>query len=228
MYCVKKWGNLFHMDHHERFLDYSRHPFENTPYYIDEIKSDDKLVLAMLGVIEEECDEYIAILSDSTMQRIRKKVAMNNERCKIVIVRHGKTSITLGWKLPEDKQLLDEQLEKDWGSVTINGERKIPGSLEFTYVDYRDVTTTCSEIRLQLSNGSWLSLDPDDVEFVEKESACFDESRGTGFYSNFFESREDSPYLVAVVSKAVDGYCVEELKDERLVGFKDWIRQKSF
>jgi len=76
------------------------------------------------------------------------------------------------------------------------------------------------------ANGDWLSLDPEEVEFEEKESACFDDDRGTGFYSNFFESRENFPYLVALVTHEKDGFTIDELKGEGLSSFKEWILEK--
>lgn len=190
---------------------------------MDEIQDGESLVLVLLGVIEEECDEYIAELSPSSLAKITEDIKLNEGNASVVIVSRGDTSLSLGWKLPEDRQLLHDDLGKDWGSAKVNGESEFADSLKNTYVDYASTTTSVSEIRVLKSSGEWLSLESDEVEFVEKTSACFDEERGTGFYSNFFESRETIPYLVAIVSREGNAFTVEELKGEGLAEFKEWI-----
>ena len=227
MFSVSSWSDLFQVDKCDQFLDHYRHPFENLPFCMDEVQDGETLVLALLGVIEEECDEYFAGLSASSRSRITEDIQFNEGSVSVVIVSRGDTSLSLGWKLPEDRQLLQDDLEKDWSSAKVNGESEFTDSLKNTYVDYASTTTSMSEIRILKSNGEWLSLEPDEVELVEKTSACFDEERGTGFYSNFFESRENSPYLVAIVTKAGSSFTIEELKGEGLTEFKDWIRQRT-
>lgn len=227
MLSVPSWSDLFQVDKCEQFLDHYRHPFENLPFCMDEIQDGESLVLVLLGVIEEECDEYVAVLSPSSTAKITEDIQFNEGSVSVVIVSRGDTSLSLGWKLPEDKQSLHGDLEKDWSTAKVNGESEFADSLKNTYVDYASTTTFISEIKILKSNGEWLSLEPDEVEFVEKASACFDEERGTGFYSNFFESRENTPYLVAIVSKEGNAFTVDELKGEGLAEFKDWIRQKA-
>ena len=226
MYSVTAWEDLFQIDKCDQFLGYSSHPFENLPFCMEEINKGDKLLLLLQGVIEEECDEYYGLLSTSSVEAIDGKLELIDNKCSAIIVSHGKTSLTLGWKLPEDVQLLKEQLEKDWGTVKVDGELECANSLKHSYIDWGSSSTSPSEIKVLMTDGNWLSLDPDNVEFEEKENACFDEERGTGFYSNFFESREDSPYLIALVSRESDGFTVEELKGEGLSDFKDWILEK--
>ena len=226
MFSVSSWGDLFQVDKCEQFLDHYRHPFENLPFCMEEIKEGESLILVLQGVIEEECDEYYVQPTPSSMKSIEEELEIKDKKVSAIIVRHGKTSLTLGWKLPEDRPLLKEQLSKDWASAKVDGELECTNSLKHTYIDYGSSSTSASEVRVLMTNGGWLSLDPENIEFEEKESACFDDDRGTGFYSNFFESREEHPYLVAFVTHGSDGFTIDELKDEGLSDFKQWILDK--
>jgi hypothetical protein len=176
-----------------------------------------------LGVIEEECDEYLMELSAKTVAALPSDCQLQSGKYVSVIVSHGKARVVLGWKVPEDKQALIKDLEKDWSVAQVNGEKCFEEALAPSFVDYGSTSTSASEIRFLKQNSSWHVCRPDEVEWEDRESTCLDEERGTGYYSNFFESREDHPYQVAVVSKIGDGYIVEELSGQGLADFRSWI-----
>ncbi len=139
MYKTTSWEDLFQLDKCDQYLDHYRHPFENLPFSMQEIKKGEMIVLVLQGVIEEECDEYKVQLTSSSLEGIDEKLEINDNKASAIIVRHGKTSLTLGWKLPEDVELLKLELGKDWGSVKVDGELECANSLKHTYIDYDSV-----------------------------------------------------------------------------------------
>ena len=215
------WSQLFSVDADSD--GFERSPFENVPHLLDPLAEGERLVLVNLGVIEEECDEYLMRLSLDMVESLPGDCAIQGDRHVAVVVSHGKARVVLGWKVPEDKQVLLEDLEKEWSDAKVDGERCFEEALKPSFIDYGSTSTTPSEIRFLKQDSTWHVCAPDDIEWEDRESTCLDEERGTGFYSNFFESREAHPYQVAIVCKSGDGYIIEEAPEPELANFKAWI-----
>lgn len=218
------WDQLFSAD--EDKDGFERSPFENVPHLLEPLSDGEKLILVNLGVIEEECDEYLMKLSEKTTALLPGDCVIENGRHVANVVSHGKARVVLGWKLPDDKQDLLADLERDWSEVKVNGEKTFDESLSPSFVDYGSTSTSPSEIRFLKQDGTWHICMPNDLEWEERESTCLDEDRGTGYFSNYFESREERPYQVAVVSKSGKGYVIEEIPESELADFKAWIVQR--
>jgi hypothetical protein len=114
-------------------------------------------------------------------------------------------------------------LRKDWADAKVNGEKCFDESLKPTLTDFGSTSTSPTSVLVLKNDQTWHSLDPEEVEWNDREETCLDDERGTGFYSNFFESREAHPYQVAMISKVGDGYVVEEIQESELPEFKEWI-----
>ena len=218
------WDELFAADTSEE--GFERSPFENVPHITEELEPDEKLVLANLGVIEEECEEYLVRFSSDTKAKLPSDCVIRDEKYTAVFVRHGKARVVLGWKIPADRDALLEDLGKVWSEVKINGEKVFEDALNPTLTDYGSSSTSTSEIRILRADGGWFVIDVDEAEWDDKEETCLDEERGTGYYSNYFESREENPYQVAIVSRVGDGYVIEELPESNCSEFKEWIQER--
>lgn len=218
------WDQLFSAD--EDKDGFERSPFENVPHLLEPLSEGEKLILVNLGVIEEECDEYVMNLSEATTALLPDDCVIEDGRHVANVVSHGKARVVLGWKLPDDRQDLLVDLEREWSEAKVNGEKTFDESLRPSFVDYGSTSTSPSEIRFLKRDGSWHVCMPDDVEWEERESTCLDEDRGTGYYSNYFESREEYPYQVAVVSTSGNGYVIEEIPESEVADFKAWIIQR--
>ena len=121
---------------------------------MERVNKADKLILLLQGVIEEECDENYGRLSTSSVEAIDGKLELIDNKCSAIIVSHGKNSLTLGWKLPGDVQLLKEQLEKDWGSVKVDGELECANSLKHSHIGWGSSCTSPSEIKVLMTDGN--------------------------------------------------------------------------
>ena len=218
------WDELFAADTSQE--GFERSPFENVPHITEELEPDEKIVLANLGVIEEECEEYLVRFSSDTKAKLPSDCVIRDEKNTAIFVRHGKARVVLGWKIPADRNTLLEDLGKDWSEVKINGEKIFEDALNPTLTDYGSSSTSTSEIRILRADGGWFVIDVDEAEWDDKEETCLDEERGTGYYSNYFESREEHPYQVAIVSRVGDGYVIEELPESNCSEFKEWIQER--
>ena len=143
-----------------------------------------------------------------------------------VIVSHGKARVVLGWKIPEDREALLVDLEKEWSEAKVNGEKCFDEAFKPSFIDYGSTSTSPSEIRFLKQDSTWHICDPNAIEWEDRQSTCLDEDRGTGYYSNYFESREAHPYHIAIICKSGEGYLVEEAPESELPNFKDWIIER--
>lgn len=218
------WDQLFSAD--EDKDGFERSPFENVPHLLEPLSDGEKLLVVNLGVIEEECDEYVMNLSESTARLLPDDCVIENGRHVANVVSHGKARVVLGWKLPDDRQDLLVDLERDWSEAKVNGEKTFDESLRPSFVDYVSTSTSPSEFKFIRRDATWYVCLPDDVEWEDRESTCLDEDRGTGYYSNYFESREEYPYQVAFVTKSGKGYVIEAIPESELANFKAWILQR--
>lgn len=218
------WDQLFSAD--EDKDGFERSPFENVPHLLEPLSDGEKLLVVNLGVIEEECDEYVMNLSESTARLLPDDCVIENGRHVANVVSHGKARVVLGWKLPDDRQDLLVDLERDWSEAKVNGEKTFDESLRPSFVDYGSTSTSPSEFKFLRRDATWYVCLPDDVEWEDRESTCLDEDRGTGYYSNYFESREEYPYQVAFVTKSGKGYVIEAIPESELANFKTWILQR--
>lgn len=218
------WDQLFSAD--EDKDGFERSPFENVPHLLEPLSDGEKLLVVNLGVIEEECDEYVMNLSESTARLLPDDCVIENGRHVANVVSHGKARVVLGWKLPDDRQDLLVDLERDWSEAKVNGEKTFDESLRPSFVDYGSTSTSPSEFKFLRRDATWYVCLPDDVEWEDRESTCLDEDRGTGYYSNYFESREEYPFQVAFVTKSGKGYVIEAIPESELANFKTWILQR--